>query len=90
MRNNGGKPVPCGAERIVVHYAARIVKFAKVANSCVRVCVEVALRSNLNILPCYANEIVALRSTMHVIKSQRMQEFVNNGTNSEAAILGFI
>lgn len=69
MRNNGGEPVPCGAERIVVHNASRIIKFAKIADPCVRVRVEVALRSSLNVLPCYAHEVVTLRSTMHVIKA---------------------
>lgn len=69
-----------------MHYAGHIVQLAKVADSIRIVFVEIVLRSCRYVLEGDAHEIIALSGTLHVMEAQRVQEFVHDCAQPEAAL----
>lgn len=83
MRNDCRESIASESISVVMHQTKDIVFNAKIRYHRIRIHIEIVFHSLNNILPCNRNVFVTLRRTLHVIESERMQEFMCRCTVTE-------
>lgn len=69
-----------------MHYATHIVVLAEMRNVVRFVLIEIVLFTILDVFPGNVNIVLAFVRTLHVIETEGMQEFMNNGPLVNASI----
>jgi len=84
-RDDGSLSVNGETSRSVVHHTVEVVFGAKVSDAVSSVLREVVLGTGLNVFPHNSHELIAIVRRLHVMESQSVNEFMDNGVKTEAS-----